>query len=221
MGLDMYLDKAKRIGNATPNEIDMVSSYLDYLLRPSKYKDSTMKEWCGIDEKDVNMEVVDSYRNEYHTKYGGWDTEKKYGWLGLWDGVAYWRKANAIHKWFVENVQDGVDDCGRYEVTKEQLQELLKICLMVKENSKLVDGKVANGQIVENGKWTTIYEDGMHIEDPSIAMEFLPTENGFFFGSTSYDQWYLEDINYTIGAINDVLNTTDFDKEIISYCASW
>ncbi len=26
--------------------------------------------------------------------------------------VAYWRKANAIHKWFVENVQDGQDDCA-------------------------------------------------------------------------------------------------------------
>ena len=26
--------------------------------------------------------------------------------------IASWRKANAIHKWFVDNVQDGVDDCG-------------------------------------------------------------------------------------------------------------
>ena len=25
--------------------------------------------------------------------------------------VGYWRKANAIHKWFVDNVQDGNDDC--------------------------------------------------------------------------------------------------------------
>ena len=30
--------------------------------------------------------------------------------------VAYWRKANAIHKWFVDHVQDGVDDCGEYYV---------------------------------------------------------------------------------------------------------
>lgn len=38
--------------------------------------------------------------------------------------AAYWRKANAIHKWFVENVQDGEDNCGHYEVSREQLTEL-------------------------------------------------------------------------------------------------
>lgn len=41
---------------------------------------------------------------------------------------AYWRKANAIHGWFVRNVQDGSDDCGHYEVSREQLQELRDLC---------------------------------------------------------------------------------------------
>ena len=26
--------------------------------------------------------------------------------------AAYWRKANQIHNWFVENIQDGEDDCS-------------------------------------------------------------------------------------------------------------
>lgn len=39
--------------------------------------------------------------------------------------VGYWRKANAIHKWFVDNVQEGVDDCGRYYVSKDDLRNLL------------------------------------------------------------------------------------------------
>ena len=38
--------------------------------------------------------------------------------------VAYWRKANAIHNWFVENVQGGKDDCGSYWVRREELKEL-------------------------------------------------------------------------------------------------
>jgi hypothetical protein len=38
--------------------------------------------------------------------------------------IAYWRKANAIHNWFVKNVQNGVDDCGTYEVTPKQLENL-------------------------------------------------------------------------------------------------
>lgn len=47
------------------------------------------------------------------------------------ENVAYWRKANHIHKWFVDNVQKGVDDCGNYYVSKEQLQELITICQKV------------------------------------------------------------------------------------------
>jgi hypothetical protein len=42
--------------------------------------------------------------------------------------VGYWRKANQIHRWFVENVQGGVDDCGEYSVGKKQLEELLGLC---------------------------------------------------------------------------------------------
>lgn len=42
--------------------------------------------------------------------------------------VGYWRKANAIHKWFVENVQEGADDCNSYFVPREKLQELRDTC---------------------------------------------------------------------------------------------
>lgn len=42
--------------------------------------------------------------------------------------LAYWRKANHIHKWMVANVQDGVDDCGTYYVGEEKINALLKAC---------------------------------------------------------------------------------------------
>ena len=48
--------------------------------------------------------------------------------------VGYWRKANQIHRWFVENVQRGVDDCGSYWVSREKLEELLDLCKQVKAN---------------------------------------------------------------------------------------
>ncbi len=47
--------------------------------------------------------------------------------------VMYWRKANAIHSWFVENVQEGVDDCKEYWVGEEKLQELVDLCSKVVE----------------------------------------------------------------------------------------
>ena len=35
--------------------------------------------------------------------------------------VAYWRKANAIHGWIVDNLANGVDECQSIYVTKENL----------------------------------------------------------------------------------------------------
>ena len=51
--------------------------------------------------------------------------------------VAYWRKANAIHAWFVENVQDGEDNCGEYWVSKDKLKELLDTVKKVLDNNSL------------------------------------------------------------------------------------
>lgn len=48
--------------------------------------------------------------------------------------VGYWRKANQIHKWFVDNIQKGIDNCGEYYVPVEKLEELLDICKKVKKN---------------------------------------------------------------------------------------
>lgn len=48
--------------------------------------------------------------------------------------VGYWRKANAIHQWFVENCQGGVDDCKGYYVDETNLEELLNICKQIKED---------------------------------------------------------------------------------------
>jgi len=43
------------------------------------------------------------------------------------DEVMYWRKANAIHRWFVENVQEGKDDCQRYEIETKKLVEFFDL----------------------------------------------------------------------------------------------
>ena len=221
MGLDMYLEKAKRIGNVTPGQLIRVNEYFGYLERPEEHHDCTMKEWCGINESEVDMERVKAYENEYVHRYASWDRDKKYGWKTIFETVADWRKANHIHNWFVENVQDGNDDCGTYEVTREQLEDLLDVCKRVINGSKLVKGKVANGQTLENGKWKTDYVDGEYIEDSSVAEELLPTTSGFFFGSTTYDQWYYADVKDTIEIIEKVLSTTDFKHEIVMYSSSW
>ena len=105
--------------------------------------------------------------------------------------IAYWRKANAIHEWFVQNVQEGVDECQEAWVSREQLQELIDICKQVLEN-------------------------------PKKAEELLPTRSGFFFGSTEYDEWYKQDLEYTVERLEKVLADPAFGKGVdFYYQSSW
>jgi len=48
-----------------------------------------------------------------------------------------WRKFNALHKWFVDNVQNGVDNCERHLVNVKHIKDLLAICISIKENHSL------------------------------------------------------------------------------------
>ena len=104
--------------------------------------------------------------------------------------IASWRKANAIHKWFVDNVQDGVDDCGDYKVTKEHLIQLYNICSDI-----LIDHK--------------------------LAESLLPTQSGFFFGNTDYDDWYYNDLAETVRIIDEILEYKSYCLDELYYSSSW
>lgn len=222
MGLDMYLKRMPRYGNTTPYEISAIESYFNWKEDP-KAKKYTMKEWCGIPFKDIpSKEVRDFYAPFYITTYYAWDDEHKYPHKNITEQIGYWRKANEIHNWFVEHVQDGADDCEYHEeVTEEVLEELLATCQKVLDSCELVEGKINNGYKYENGQRIPIMEDGKYVKDPSVAMELLPTTSGFFFGGTDYDEWYVDDIKNTIEICKKTLETTDFEKQMIFYVSSW
>ena len=99
----------------------------------------------------------------------------------------YWRKANHIHKWFVDNCQGGEDDCKEYWVDAKQLVRLKDLC-----ESVLLQKDVG----------------------------LLPTADGFFFGSTDYDEWYWSEIEETAKGLEKVLKL-DQGKWDFYYRASW
>lgn len=138
---------------------------------------------------------------------------------GIIEDVGYWRKANAIHAWFVKNCQDGNDDCRQYRVDAGELRKLLEICKQVFSASKLVDGKIKNGQKSDGkGGMEDVIVDGKFIEDPTVAKELLPTVSGFFFGSYEYDEYYLQDVKDTILMLESVLKVEGDDYY---YSSSW
>ena len=141
-----------------------------------------------------------------------------------WNEVCYWRKANQIHKWFVDHVQNGVDDCGEYKVTEEQIDELRELCKELVKKIELRDGQVYIGSRYDNrdGKFVEIreYKDGKVIANPEVCEEMLPTQEGFFFGHTEYDEWYYEELKDTIEQLEKAL-AVDFNEYDLIYTSSW
>lgn len=141
--------------------------------------------------------------------------------------VGEWRKANAIHGWFVRNVQNGEDDCGSYGVSVEELVELRETCLKVIDASKLVKGKVVNGYTIKRNdegevEEIPMIEEGYVIEDDSVAKKLLPTSEGFFFGSTDYNEWYIDDLKLTVEIIDKALKGFESELDVdFEYSSSW
>jgi hypothetical protein len=104
--------------------------------------------------------------------------------------LGYWRKQNAIHAWFVKNVQGGVDECQRHYVEAHQLNDLRAACLEV-------------------------------LADYSKAGTLLPTESGFFFGGTEYDDWYKRGLNDTVNVIDRALKAQKDLGLDLYYQSSW
>lgn len=161
MGLDMYLT-AKKHTYLSPYENDP-----DYV--PHRKRDALENAICDIQLPEA------------FDPYGSRTFECT---------ALYWRKANAIHQWFVDKVQNGEDNCGSYSVSHEQLTDLRDTLREV-------------------------------MADMGKAKELLPPQEGFFFGSTDYDEWYWQDIEYTEKKLSAILRLPDLDTWYFEYQASW
>ena len=54
-----------------------------------------------------------------------------------------------------------------------------------------------------------------------LAAKLLPTQDGFFFGSTKYDDWYFDDIKDLKKQMKSIIKDYDEDKEIMFVRFSW
>ena len=219
MGLDMYLMRMPRYKDCTADTVSLIENYLDFLeyrKKPDK-AETTFMDWCGHSESELpEQDVLEFYRPFYTRKHE--DDVFKH----IYEVVGYWRKVNAVHKWFVENVQCGEDDCDYHrEVTAEDLRNLIAVCTTVISGVKLMPGKIHTGMTFHNGKVEQMYEDGFVVSNPSICRKLLPTESGFFFGGLDYDEYYVADLQETIKICTEALNTTDFSTQMLYYHSSW
>jgi hypothetical protein len=112
----------------------------------------------------------------------------------------YWRKANQIHGWFINNLAGGIDQCQKIIVPRGALVELQDICL------RLLDAKSLDVKNLEE-----------------LAIELLPPTQGFFFGTYEIDEWYWGDIQHTYDSLTELLEDIPADSwdHFITYRSSW
>lgn len=97
MGLDMYLNATKYVSSSNW-KVDPNTTTIEF---------KTLLNFAGLDEDDLKFASF------------------PHGVVSL--GVGYWRKVNSIHQWFVDNCQNGEDDCRSAYVSREQLADLLGV----------------------------------------------------------------------------------------------
>lgn len=160
MGLDSYLRKCPYVHTwKSQDKVFQEATKVDVTVRLTYPDGSTDVEDFGVEKPSSGVEIKLP--------------------------VAYWRKANAIHRWFIDHLADGVDDCKPISVSGAALIELRDVCEQI-------------------------------LKDHSKACELLPTQNGFFFGSTEYDEFYFNDIQHTVDCLRGVT-----EDGIYEYQASW
>lgn len=106
--------------------------------------------------------------------------------------IGYWRKANQIHNWFVNECASGVDECQPIGVNADKLRSL----------------RATVEHLLEN-------------RDNSEALKLLAPASGFFFGSTDIDEWYWADLERTVEILNKAIRLDEDENCQIIYQASW
>jgi hypothetical protein len=151
------------------------------------FKKTYVKNWSFMNEDELHQITVKKagkVRKDIDKKKITYIVEE----------CCYWRKANQIHRWFVENAQNGVDDCGEHYVSLEQIEKLVSIC-----------------------------ETVLAAKNEVLSASLLPPMEGCFFGSYAFDDWYYQNVSNTIDQLKEcIINATvDEGSADYYYSSSW
>lgn len=175
MGLDMYLYAKKYVSG-----IDYTRNAQGEYDRWENTDLDTVASAVGLERKDLDEDMPSATVSVK---------------------VAQWRKANQVHSWFVDNVQDGDDNCREHCVSRDELDDLRELCRQVLD---MRDRQEANPD-----------------EALPTADDILPVREGFFFGNYEYDEYYYEQVQYTYDTLDRLLTNDKFKDFDFAYDSSW
>lgn len=201
MGLDMYITKMKVLDGYSFSQCSNAPYYYEYI---GKIDEQIRKELEGFDLTEEDLIKMKNASIEKPTE------------------VAYFRKFNALHKWFQDNIMDeGLDDnCTYYEIDENAFKQLKSDLKEVKDSIRLVPYRESkqyqNMEYNQQEELNRYDGDVMLVDDISVCEKLLPSSSGFFFGSTVYGEYYAECVNEALEQLESVsLN----DDEVLLYYA--
>jgi hypothetical protein len=164
---------------------------LDHYL----YKKTYVKNWAHMSTEELHNITV---------KLGGKKRKdiKPERITTIVETVAQWRKFNSLHKWFLDNCQDGEDNCKEHYVQNKKLVELLELLKQVIQLKPSEDEELSNENIEK-------------------LNELFPTHSGFFFGGTEYDEYYFSDVENTINILEELFKEDPDGENDYYYDSSW
>lgn len=181
---------------------------LDMYLYASVYK--SWSSWRG-EEQIINYPQELKKLEEMNKKQNFLSVESKYQ-------VGYWRKFNALHNYIVCHFAYGEDNCQEIYLSGEMLEQILNVCKVVLEDLKTCP----KTQKEINCGWSNgkpIFET-IEVFESEKALKLLPPSTGCFFGSQNIDQWYKQDLEYTVELLEECLKVDESRIEFY-YQASW
>lgn len=107
--------------------------------------------------------------------------------------IGYFRKFNALHSYIVKTFANGVDNCQDIILYKEDVEQIKKVL-----------------------------DDVLNVhQQAEKAKEILPTQSGYFFGGTDYDEFYFNEVKVAVDLMQNLLDNFDFESYQLVYRASW
>lgn len=140
---------------------------------------------------------------------------------GVFEEVAYWRKANQIHHWFNEKFIKKQDPYGYYVIPRIDLQGLVEVCKILLRQKEIdnLDELYENDESRSEIEFQLCVELSSKHKSIQMARSLLPPDNlGCCFGSGIIDEYYWECLEDTVKMLEKALSE-DWDK--FFYSASW
>lgn len=226
MGLDIYFRKQRHQGmydaiaeineqmtefvnaeyNLSVDKLDMLNEAYKLAHETNDYSkvNEMLRDFCTpiwIEVADNVKAIMDKYNNDELKSEIVVTVPKKAGYAGDYFNMgkfektelAYFRKVNFLLPFFCYE-----ENCSDIEIDKYQVEDLVNACQTILDTLKTSGTQAAT----------------------EVANEMLPTEGGFFFGSTEYDEWYFKDVEDVLNKFTTILDNTDWENETV-YMHCW